>query len=131
DRLAEVRMAERPATISREWGRRRTVISCNPGTDDVAGFVTEARRRVNAEVKLPPGYRVEWGGSFESLQRFQNRMAIVVPLALACILVLLYVSFHSVADAARVFLGVPFAVVGGVAALAIRDIPFSVSAGVG
>src|SRR6185312_4345028 len=85
DRLASVRMAEMPATISREWSRRRTVISCNPGTDDVAGFVNEARRRVNAEVKIPPGYRVEWGGSFESLQRFDNRMAIVVPLALACI----------------------------------------------
>ncbi|HEY2910133.1 MAG TPA: CusA/CzcA family heavy metal efflux RND transporter, partial [Gemmataceae bacterium] len=84
DRLASVRMAEMPATISREWSRRRTVISCNPGTDDVAGFVNEARRRVNAEVKIPPGYRVEWGGSFESLQRFENRMAIVVPLALVC-----------------------------------------------
>jgi len=131
DRLASVRMVEKPATISREWYRRRTVISCNPGTEDVAGFVAEARRRVEAEVKLPPGYRVEWGGSFENLQRFKQRMAIVVPLALACILVLLYITFHSVLDAARVFLGVPFAVVGGVAALVLRDLPFSVSAGVG
>lgn len=131
DRLASVRMTEMPATISREWGRRRTVISCNPGTDDVAGFVAEARRRVNAEVKLPPGYRVEWGGSFESLQRFENRMAIVVPLALVCIFVLLYITFHNLADAARVFLGVPFAVVGGVAAMVFRELPFSVSAGVG
>ena len=131
ERLASVRMVEKPATISREWGRRRTAISCNPGTEDVAGYVREARRRVDAEVKLPPGYRVEWGGSFENLQRFQNRMAIVVPLALACILMLLYLTFHSVADAARVFLGVPFAVVGGIAAMYLRDLPFSVSAGVG
>lgn len=131
DRLASVRMVEKPATISREWGRRRTVIACNPGTEDIAGYVAEARKRVDAEVKLPPGYRVEWGGSFENLQRFQNRMAIVVPLALACILILLYLTFHSAADAARVFLGVPFAVVGGVAAMVLCDLPFSVSAGVG
>src|SRR5207237_1152407 len=130
DRLAHVRMAERPAVVSREWGRRRAVIACNPETEDTAGFVAESRKRVNAEVKLPPGYRIEWGGSFESLQRFQSRMAIVVPLALACIFVLLYLSFHSLTDAVRVFLGVPFAVVGGVAALVARDIPFSVSAGV-
>jgi cobalt-zinc-cadmium resistance protein CzcA len=131
DRLADVRLTERPATISREWGRRRAVISCTPGTDDVAGFVTEARRRVNAEVPMPPGYRVEWGGSFESLERFQQRMLIVVPLALVSIWVLLYMSFQNFVDAARVFLGVPFAVVGGVVALVLRDIPFSVSAGVG
>jgi cobalt-zinc-cadmium resistance protein CzcA len=131
DRLADVRMGERPASISREWGRRRTAVECNPATEDVAGFVAEARRRVNAEVKLPPGYRVEWGGSFENLRRFQERMAVVVPLALACIFVLLYVTFHNLTDAARVFLGVPFAVVGGVAALVLRDLPFSVSAGVG
>ncbi|HJZ56882.1 MAG TPA: efflux RND transporter permease subunit, partial [Gemmataceae bacterium] len=131
DRLADVRMTERPATISREWGRRRTVIACNPSTEDVAGFVAEARRQVNERVKLPPGYRVEWGGSFENLQRFRDRMTIVVPLALLCIFILLYVSFHNLADAARVFLGVPFAVVGGVVALVARDIPFSVSAGVG
>ncbi len=131
DRLADVRMTERPATISREWGRRRAVISCNPETEDVAGFVAEARRRVAEEVRLPSGYRVEWGGSFENLRRFQERMLVVVPLALACIWVLLYMTFHSLLDAARVFLGVPFAVVGGVAAMALRDLPFSVSAGVG
>ncbi|MDB5310610.1 MAG: czcA 6 [Gemmataceae bacterium] len=131
DRLAQVRMTERPATISREWGRRRTVIACNPGTEDVAGFVTEARNRVTERVKLSPGYRIEWGGSFENLQRFQARMAIVVPLALVCIFVLLYMSFHSLPDAVRVFLGVPFAVVGGVVALVARGLPFSVSAGVG
>jgi len=63
DRLADVRLAERPATISREWGRRRAVVECNPATEDVAGFVTEARRRVKDEVKLPPGYRVEWAAA--------------------------------------------------------------------
>ena len=131
DRLADVRMAERPATVSREWGRRRTVIACNPNTEDVAGFVNEARARVAERVALPPGYRVEWGGSFENLQRFKQRMLVVVPLALASIFVLLYLTFHSLADAARVFLGVPFAVVGGVVALVARDLPFSVSAGVG
>ena len=124
-------MTEQPATISREWGRRRTVMACNPATEDVAGFVAEARKRVEERVKLPPGYRVEWGGSFENLQRFQSRMVIVVPLALLSIFVLLYLSFHSLTDAARVFLGVPFAAVGGVVALVVRDLPFSVSAGVG
>jgi cobalt-zinc-cadmium resistance protein CzcA len=86
---------------------------------------------VKDEVKLPPGYRVEWGGSFENLQRFQERMAWVVPISLTCIFVLLYLAFGNLLDAAKVFLGVPFAVVGGVAALAARDLPFSVSAGVG
>jgi cobalt-zinc-cadmium resistance protein CzcA len=131
DRLADVRLAERPATISREWGRRRAVVECNPPTEDVAGFVAEAQRRVKDEVKLPPGYRIEWGGTFENLQRFQERMAVVVPLALVSIFVLLYLAFGNLADAARVFLGVPFAVVGGVVALVARDLPFSVSAGVG
>jgi len=71
------------------------------------------------------------GGSFENLQRFQDRMTWVVPLALACVFVLLYLAFGNLLDAAKVFLGVPFAVVGGVAALAARDLPFSVSAGSG
>jgi len=131
NRLAEVRLTEKPVTISREWGKRRVAISCNPDTEDVAGFVEEARRRVREQVKLLPGYRVEWGGSFESLQRFQERMWILVPVSLFLIFFLLYLSFGSFLDAGRVFPGRAVRVVGGVAAFVARDLPFSVSAGVG
>ena len=131
ERLAKVRLTECPATISREWGKRRAVIACNPKVEDLAGFVAEARSRVQREVKLPAEYRIEWGGNYEALERFQQRMLIVVPFSLVSIFVLLYLAFHSLVDALRVFLGVPFAVVGGIVALVVRDLPFSVSAGVG
>ena len=131
--LAAVRQTEGPSTITREWGQRRTVVQVNVRGRDVGSFVAEARQKVRALVHLPPGgrYHIEWGGQFENLQRAQTRLMIVVPIVLALIFVLLYVTYNRVLDAVRVFTGVPFAVVGGVAALWVRDLPFSVSAGVG
>lgn len=130
--LASITELEGPSTITREWGQRRTSIQANVRGRDVGSFVAEAQRSVAAAVQLPPGrYRLEWGGQFESMQRAQTRLAIVVPAALLLIVVLLYLSFRSVRLAFLVFTGVPFAAVGGIAALWLRGLPFSISAAVG
>ena len=98
----------------------------------MGSFVAEAQHKVAGQVQLPPGrYRVEWGGQFEHLQRAQRRLMIVVPAALALIFGLLYMTYRNVIDALRVFTGVPFAWVGGIFALWLRDMPFSISAAVG
>ncbi|MBI4582102.1 MAG: efflux RND transporter permease subunit [Planctomycetes bacterium] len=130
--LARVDVVEGPSTITREWGQRRTTVQVNVRGRDVGSFVAEAQRRVAQEVKLPPGrYRVEWGGQFENLLRARRRLMIVVPVVLALIFGLLYATYNRFLDAIRVFTGVPFAAVGGVVALWIRDMPFSISAAVG
>lgn len=130
--LAEIEEIEGPATITREWGQRRTTVQVNVRGRDVSGYVAEAQRRIRHEVAVPAGrYRVEWGGQFEHYERARDRLMFVVPVVLAIIFGLLYATYGRVADALRVFLGVPFAVVGGVAALWVRDMPFSISAGVG
>jgi cobalt-zinc-cadmium resistance protein CzcA len=130
--LATVEEIEGPSTITREWGQRRTTIQVNVRGRDVGSFVAEARKKVNALVHLPPGrYRIEWGGQFENMQRAKTRLFIVVPLVLVLIFALLYATYRRVLDAIRVFTGVPFAAVGGVLALWMRDMPFSISAGVG
>jgi Cu/Ag efflux pump CusA len=99
---------------------------------DVGSYVAEAQRKIAARVSLPSGrYRIEWGGQFEHYERARNRLIIVVPLVRAMIFALLYVTYRSVADALRVYVGVPFAIVGGVLSLWVRDMPFSISAGVG
>src|ERR671936_571959 len=116
----------------REAGQRRIVVQCNVRGRDLGSFVAEAQARVAEEVQLPSGrYHLEWGGQFENLERARTRLLLVVPLALALIFGLLYLTYHNVADALRVFTGVPFAWVGGVFALWLRDMPFSISAGVG
>jgi heavy metal efflux system protein len=131
-RLAEIRLVEGPATITREWGQRRITVSANVRGRDVGSFVAEARQRINDELKLPPGrYFCEFGGQFEHLQRARTRLLFVVPLALALVFALLYFTYHNVVDALRVFTGVPFAWVGGIFALWFRDMPFSISAGIG
>jgi cobalt-zinc-cadmium resistance protein CzcA len=131
-RLATITATQGPSTITREWGQRRTTIQANVRGRDVGSFVAEAQQAVAAEVKLPAGrYRIEWGGQFENLQRAQLRLAIVVPAALVLILLLLYFSLDSIRLAALVFTGVPFAAVGGIAALWLRELPFSISAAVG
>ncbi len=130
--LAAIEEVEGPSTITREWGQRRIAVQVNVRGRDVGSYVDEARRRVAAEVALPAGrYRFEWGGQFENYERARRRLAIVVPIVLVSILGLLYATYRSVRDALRVFTGVPFAAVGGVAALWLRDMPFSISAGVG
>ncbi len=130
--LAHIEEVEGPSTITREWGQRRITVQANVRGRDVGSFVAEAQRRVREEVTLPPGrYRIEWGGQFENLERARERLQIVVPVVLALIATLLYVTYRNIRDSLRVFTGVPFALLGGVLALWIRDLPFSISAAVG
>jgi cobalt-zinc-cadmium resistance protein CzcA len=131
-RLADVNLVEGPAKVSREWGQRLLVVKSNVKDRDIGSFVAEAQRRVEAEVKMPKGrYRIEWGGDFENLARARLRLIIVVPVALALIFSLLYVTYGRLMDVVLVFTAVPFASVGGVLALWLRGLPFSISAGVG
>ncbi|QDU59916.1 Cobalt-zinc-cadmium resistance protein CzcA [Planctomycetes bacterium Pan216] len=131
-RLADVDVVEGPNTIKREWYQRRITIEANVRGRDMGSFVAEARREVASRVALPPGrYHIEWGGQFEHLQRARARLAIVVPVALALIFALLYMTYHNVVDSLRVFTSVPFAWVGGIVALWMRDMPFSISAAIG
>jgi cobalt-zinc-cadmium resistance protein CzcA len=129
--LATITLVQGPAQVSREDARRRIAVELNVRGRDLRGFVSEAQRRVADQVPLPPGYYLAWGGQFENLQRASARLLIVVPLALLLIFVLLFAAFDSVHQALIVYTGVPFAVVGGVFALAARGLPFSISAGVG
>jgi len=129
--VADIAVVEGPSTIHREWGKRRITIQANVHDRDLGSFVADVREAIGAGVELPPGYYVRYGGQFEHLERARKRLAVVVPIALALIFTLLYLSFGSARDATIVFTGVPLAAVGGVAALWLRDIPFSISAGVG
>jgi cobalt-zinc-cadmium resistance protein CzcA len=131
-RVADIRIIEGPSTITREWGQRRIVITCNVRGRDLGTFVAEVQKAVKAEVVMPPGrYHVVYGGQFEQLERAQTRLMIVVPVALLLIFLLLYATYGTVIDTLRVFSGVPFAWVGGIFALWLRDMPFSISAGIG
>lgn len=131
-RLASVEIVEGPSTITREWGQRRITITANVRGRDLGSFVAEARQKITKDVALPSArYRVEYGGQFENLQRAQVRLMIVVPLALILIFTLLYMTYHNIVDTLRVFTGIPFAWVGGIFALWLRDMPFSISAGIG
>ncbi len=129
--LADIEMSVGPNQISRENGKRRAVITANVRGRDLGSFVEELRETVGAEVTVPEGYYVVYGGTFEQLQSASARLQIVVPLALLLIFGLLFALFGSTKDAAVVFSGVPLALTGGVAALALRGIPMSISAGVG
>jgi cobalt-zinc-cadmium resistance protein CzcA len=129
--LASIEVEDAPSTIQRTWGRRRIVVQANVRGRDVGSFVQDARERIDERVDLPGGYYVRYGGQFEHLEAAQMRLLIVVPLALALIFVLLYFTYRRLSDALRVFTGVPFAAIGGVLALVLRGMPFSVSAGVG
>jgi len=129
--LARIEVGKGPSTVSREWGKRRIVVQANVRGRDIGSFVADVQDTIAREVSLPAGAWVRFGGQFEHLERARSRLLFVVPLALGCILVLLYLTYGRVADTIRVFTGVPFAVVGGVVALWLRGIPFSISAGVG
>jgi cobalt-zinc-cadmium resistance protein CzcA len=129
--LADIRVEEGPAQISRSFGQRRLMVEANVRGRDMESFVAQARAAVVAGVDKPEGYYLTWGGTFEQLQRGRNRLLVVVPIALFAIFVLLYATFHSLHSAILIFTGVPLAAVGGVVALWIRGIPFSISAGVG
>ena len=131
-RLGDITVIEGPSTITREWGYRRINISSNVRGRDLGSFVAEAQRRIEEEVKLPAGrYHLEWGGQFENLISARRRLMVVVPIALVLIFVLLYMTYNNIVDSVRVFTGVPFAWTGGIIALWIRGMPFSISAAIG
>ncbi len=129
--LAEIKMELGPAQISREGGKRRIVIGFNVKDRDVASVVEEIQEELDKKVKLPAGYYYSYGGTFENLQAASARLKIAVPVALALIFMLLYFTFRSIPQATLIFMAIPMAAIGGVFALLIRDMPFSISAGVG
>ena len=131
-RLADVELVTGPKMISREWGRRRVTIQCNVRGRDVGSFVREAQQRIGEQVALPPDrFSIEWGGQFENMRRARMRLTIVVPAALCLIVALLYATYRNWLDTLFVFASVPFACVGGILALSMREMPLSISAAVG
>ncbi len=130
--LADIQVLEGPSTITREWGQRRITVSANIRGRDIGSFVAEADRRMKEKFTLPPGrYFYEFGGQFEHLERAKTRLLIVVPVSLLLIFGLLYITYQNWVDVLRVFSAVPFGWVGGIFALWIRGMPFSVSAAIG
>jgi heavy metal efflux system protein len=129
--LADLTLEDGVFEIERKNHERRVTVQANVRGRDLAGFVAEAKRRVAEEVTLPRGYALDWGGTFENLESATRRLALVVPLALALIFLLLYATFDSIRLATLIFLSVPLAVIGGVLALWLRGMNFSVSAGIG
>jgi cobalt-zinc-cadmium resistance protein CzcA len=129
--VADLDKAETPPGIEHESNRRRTFIACNVRGRDVASFVQEAQAKVEQQIKLPVGYSVRWGGDFENLQSASLRLAIITPIVLLVIWLLLYTTFKSSRLALLIFIAVPVAASGGIIALAVRGMPFSISAGVG
>ena len=129
--LADLVVEETPPGVEHENNRRRTFIAANVRGRDVASFVEEAQAAVARDVALPPGYEVQWGGDFENLQSASLRLMLVTPIVLAIIFLLLHATFHSVPLALLIFIAVPMAASGGVFALELRGMPFSISAGVG
>ncbi|MBD3222339.1 CusA/CzcA family heavy metal efflux RND transporter [bacterium] len=129
--LARVERVEGLGSINREWGRRLIRVQCNVPGRDVLSFVEEAKQRIATSVDLPTGYVIEWGGQFQHLERARVRLGIAVPTALLLVLLLLYLSLRRLRDVVLIATAIPFAFVGGVAALAIAGLPFSVSAAVG
>ncbi len=131
ENLADIRIEETPPGVEHEATRRRTFIACNVRGRDVAGFVAEAQRRIAAEVVLPSGYEIKWGGDFENLQSASLRLALITPIVLLLIFMLLHATFRSLSLASLIYLSVPMAASGGIFALWLRGMPFSISAGVG
>ena len=129
--IARIRELEGPAEISHLNGSRLIVVEGNVRGRDIGSFVSDVRKLFGDKIMLPPGYRPEFGGQFENLDRARTRLFIVVPLALFLILLLLFTTFNSLRHALLVFTGVPLAAVGGVLSLLLRGMPFSISAGVG
>jgi len=129
--LARVYTEEGPAQISRENGSRRIVVESNVSGRDMGSFVADAQKAIEEKVKLPPGYYVTWGGQFENQQRAMARLAVILPICLALIFILLFSAFGSVRQAFLIILNVPFALIGGIAALFLRGLPLSVSGAIG
>jgi cobalt-zinc-cadmium resistance protein CzcA len=131
NQLAKVTELEGPSTINREWGQRRITVQCNVRGRDVKSFVAEGKAMIAAQVTLPEGYSIGWGGQFENMERANRRLMVVVPMALALIFVLLFFSLKSLKDVFIVATGIPLGLVGGVLALWLRAMPFTVSSAIG
>lgn len=129
--IADIKLIEGPGQISREQTRRRVVVEANVRGRDIGSFVKEAQEVIGKQVQVPAGYYLTYGGQFENLQRASARLLIVMPLALFLIFILLFTTFGSVKQALLIYSGIPFAIVGGIIALFLRGMPFSISAGVG
>ena len=129
--VAKLNLAPGVNQVSRENGKRRLVVSVNVRERDLGGFVSEAQQKIAQQVKLPPGYWLDYGGTFKQLQSASQRLGLLVPMTLVMIFALLMMTFGSAKDAALVFSGVPLALTGGVISLWLRDIPLSITAGVG
>jgi len=129
--VATLKLAPGPNQISRENGKRRMVVSANVRGRDLGGFVADVQTQIEQKITLPPGYWLEYGGTFEQLQSATERLSLLVPITLVMIFALLMMTFGSAKDASLVFSGVPLALTGGVIALWLRDIPLSITAGVG
>ena len=129
--VAEVRLVDAPMQISRENTNRRIVIGVNVGDSDVETLVGNIQAALNEQIELPAGYYFTYGGQFENLQAASARLAIAVPLALALIFILLFFTFGSFSQAALIFVAIPLSAIGGIWALELRGMPFSISAGIG
>jgi len=129
--VASVSMVRGPEAINHEDGERRLVVQTNVRGRDVGSFVAEAQRRLQGRVTPPEGYHLAWGGQFENQQRAMRRLVLVIPLSLAIIFLLLFITFGTVRQAGLVILNVPFALVGGIGALWARSLNLNLSASVG
>lgn len=129
--VASFKISEGPNQISRENGKRRVVVQANVRNRDIGSFVAEAQTAIGAQVKIPAGYWLEWGGQFENLQAASKRLMIVVPACFFLIFMMLFTALGSAKQALMVFSGVPLAISGGIVTLLLRDMPFSISAAVG
>ena len=129
--VAVITEIEGPSTITREWGRRRITVQCNVSGRDVKSFVAEGRAKIAAQVKLPEGFSIEWGGQFENMERANRKLLFVAPMALGLIFVLLFFSLKGLREVLIVASGIPLGLVGGVLALWLRGLPFTVSSGIG
>lgn len=129
--VADIDIVEGPNQIQRENSQRRIIVGFNVRGRDVQSTVNELQQKIEAQIKLPPGYFITYGGAFENLNAAKQRLYIAVPLALALIFMLLYFAFGSVKQGLLIYTSIPLSAIGGIFALAIRDISFSVSAGIG
>lgn len=129
--VAEIKVIDGPAIISREFAKRRVVVGANVHERDLGGFVAELQQRTAKEIKLPPGYYFAWGGQFENMERAMTKLAVIVPITLAAIFFLLFMLFNSIKMAILIYLALPFASVGGIVGLFVTGQYLSVPASVG
>ncbi|MCB1196869.1 MAG: efflux RND transporter permease subunit [Deltaproteobacteria bacterium] len=131
EKVASIDYVETFSSVSRENSQRRVAVLINPETRDVEGFVAQAQKLADEQIKLPEGYFIEWGGSFKNLQTAKERLKILIPIALLVILMMIYFAFQNIGQVLLIFFCAPMSLIGGVLALKFMGMPFSISAGVG